>query len=362
MATSFITDILTDGSSLSAYNVTIYASKEVCGNLMEIHLGQDSTNINLQKRDVHGIESLWPRVSRQFAGFDLVFTIFGPLYSGYEIKCSIVGFAQAWIVYPENEVYFRKSFFRRCIDRLRFELQWLFFCKSDVLVVETESLKKDLSLYRKFDSSHIKVVPNCVAQVFTDNLENSSDIQFFERSPGVVYLGLVSRDYIHKNLDFLLDVLRCLNRIGRLEYKFVVTFTEREWMNKSPEFRLAIINTGVIAYEKLPDFYRQLDGVVFPSLLESFSVTPLEALASRKPLFSSQRAFVSDICGAHAYYFDPLDPDSAAEVIIQWFEHTSEPAREAFISAAHDHYMKLPTSSDRTQSYINLILETLGDT
>ncbi|MAY56258.1 MAG: glycosyl transferase family 1 [Gammaproteobacteria bacterium] len=358
VATSFINDLLGDRSRLADCIVSVYASDTVYENIDFQRINCDSL-FTLKRFNVRGIESLKFGVSSEFQGFDLIFTIFGPFYTNQRVKHSIVGFAQAWIVYPNNEVYFRKSFLKRNFDRLKFRLQWSFFQKSDLLVVESEHLKERLSSYKGFSPSRVKVVPNCVAEIFRSEKKNRRDVEIFSRSPGVIYLGLISRDYIHKNLDFLMEVVIRLNQLGRLEYKIVVTLSDEEWSKKSPQFRSSLVNAGVVKYADLPNFYKQLDAVIFPSLLESFSVTPLEALATRKVLFASNREFVTDVCGGHAQYFDPLDTNSAAHAIIQWFEYTETSVRETVISAAYDHYMRLPTSSDRTQSYINLILEEL---
>ena len=65
-----------------------------------------------------------------------------------------------------------------------------------------------------------------------------------------------------------------------------------------------------------------MDAIIFPSLLECFSATPLEAMAMEKPFFASDREFIRDVCSDYALYFDPEDPISAANVINDYLENS----------------------------------------
>jgi glycosyltransferase involved in cell wall biosynthesis len=49
--------------------------------------------------------------------------------------------------------------------------------------------------------------------------------------------------------------------------------------------------------------------------METFSVTPLEAFAMRRPLFASNRGFVRDSCADAPIYFDPRSPSDIADAL-----------------------------------------------
>ena len=53
-----------------------------------------------------------------------------------------------------------------------------------------------------------------------------------------------------------------------------------------------------------------------PTLIETYGLPYLEAQYLRKPMFTSKRDFSEDVCGHSAFYFDPLNPDDIAKVII----------------------------------------------
>lgn len=59
--------------------------------------------------------------------------------------------------------------------------------------------------------------------------------------------------------------------------------------------------------ELLPDVYRQATAYVYPSLFDSFGLTPMEAMSCGTPCAVSQTSALPETCGDAAEYFDPLD-------------------------------------------------------
>lgn len=79
--------------------------------------------------DVRGLD-FWSRAARRYMDeFDAVFTLFGPLYRWSPPFRSIVGFAQPWIIYPDNECYDRLPFSQRLRVRLKYCIQSIFLEK-----------------------------------------------------------------------------------------------------------------------------------------------------------------------------------------------------------------------------------------
>ena len=358
VATSFILELSKLSVCASEVDWSFYVSSAVDRNLKASGLCLDRFR-NYQVVDVHGLGALNRKTSALFDGFDLVFTVFGPLYVRARLKSHLVGFAQPWIVYPQNEVFERLSFKQRLLFRVKFALQWLFFMRGDRLIVELGHVKERLESVKGFDPGRIDVVANCVSAVYFDDSKWSSVPGLEDVDPDVVRLGFVTRDYPHKNLDFLPDVGRELARISGRKYRFYVTLNEQEWASRSPHFKDFVRNVGPLTVAQCPTFYRAMDGVIFPSLLECFSATPLEALAMRRPLFASDRGFVRDVCAANAIYFDPLDAAAAAELIIDWFERRSKDEQAAHVERGHRHLLSLPGSRERAQAYLEIIQKQL---
>ena len=117
-------------------------------------------------------------------------------------------------------------------------------------------------------------------------------------------------------------------------------------------------NVGPLRVGQLPALYRAADATIFPSLLESQSVTPLEALATSCPLAASDRPFVRSVVGEAAWYVDPHDPVSAAGAVQGLL--TDRPERERRRRLGLDLMASWPTATDRAAAYLDLVSEELA--
>jgi glycosyltransferase involved in cell wall biosynthesis len=73
--------------------------------------------------------------------------------------------------------------------------------------------------------------------------------------------------------------------------------------------------TGFLSKEDLADLYRQAELLVFPSLVETFGLPLIEAMASGLPVVTSNAAAMPEICRDAAGYFDPLDVASITQAM-----------------------------------------------
>ena len=81
-----------------------------------------------------------------------------------------------------------------------------------------------------------------------------------------------------------------------------------------------IQNIGPIPNQRLPEVYRSANALIFPTLLESYSRTYLEAMHFGLPILTSDRDFARHLCQDAALYFDPLDADSLAKAMARLME------------------------------------------
>ena len=300
--------------------------------------------------NIFGIKN-YKKNSGVFDGYDLVFTVFGPCY--YPVKgIDIVGFAQSWILYPSNECYSMLLGLEKLKYKLKFHLQKIFFKKSDVCVVELEHAKQRLVELNIFKSEHIHVVYNTVSNVYFSP-ENWEKVKI--EPSNKIKIGLISRDYFHKNTNILPKIKCILKKKYNKDVDFYVTFNELEWQSKSLDFHTNIINVGPLKINECPSFYEGMDAIIFPSLLECFSATPLEAMIMKKPLFASDRGFIKDVCLDFAYYFEPTDPESAAVVIHNFIENQCNEELEAKLLAAKKHAENFSNARQRAVKYVDII-------
>ena len=307
--------------------------------------------------DYVGIKALWSGLAKELSDYDLVFTVFGPAYTMRKPAKHIVGFAQPSIIYPDSRAFLKIPVHLRKVQRLKFKMQELFFAKADALVVELEHVKLGLQKIPAFRDKKIYVVNSAVDSVFSEP-DRWRAIDKPMVSEGRIKLGLISRNYAHKNLDLLPYIKRSLKHNHGIEADIFVTFVPEEWEACSEFFKENINNVGPLTLAQCPTFYDSLDGVIFPSLLECFSAVPIESMLIGKPLFASDLPFIRDCCKTYANYFKPEDAESAAAVIADYYGRPLT-EQESFVSDAQHFVSSYPSAEDRAESYLTLIRREL---
>lgn len=353
VAASFIYELSLLGD-LDLSFLDVLVSQEVANALENLNTNVDVFS-GYSINDSKGVKAFFSGLNNIIGGYDLIFTIFGPNYLRVKAKKEIVGFAQSWILNFNNPIANKMSLLDRNILRLKFFIQWLFFLRADNLVVELEHVKDSLVKYKGIDAGKVSVVYNTVSSLYF-NQEKWRDV-LVHKKKGHISLGIVTRDYPHKNLSVLPSVAKCLKDKYSLDVHFYVTLNDREWAGRDSDFKQYVSTVGALAPDQCPSFYRQIDGVVFPSLLECFSATPLEAMVMEKPLFASDRGFVRDVCGEFAIYFDPLDPNDIARKIANYF--TLKEDRSEMLKKAREHATNFSSAKGRAEKYLKIIQDTL---
>lgn len=310
-----------------------------------------NSNLKITIFDSIGIRGLFSKFSFSQAQYHVSFTLFGPKYTLTRSKNEIVGFAQPWISTPINPLYKQMGVIDRFVTDLKFFIQSLFFSRADRLVVELDHVKKGLAKNCLLGQIPVTVVKNALSSLYYDK-ETWCEIEDIKEYKGLK-LGLIARDYNHKNIGVLGDVAKLLNNKYGIDVRFYFTLNSDEWKHHKVRFGEYGISVGSLSVYQCPRFYELMDGIVFPSLLECFSATPLEALFMGKPLFASDRGFVRDVCGDYAFYFDPIDPHSIAAVIASFFLGPSRDLKLA--EDATKHVQHFSTAPQRALDYISII-------
>lgn len=335
-------------------NLTVWASSEVDANLKS--LGCDLSSLPAYEVvNTYGIKAIFSSAIAKTKSFDRVFTIFGPLYSLFNKNFNIVGFAQPWIIYPNNEISKELSFWKRMMIQLKFSMQTFFFCRSDHFIVELEHVATGLQRKVTTKANDISIIYNCINAIYF-NEDKWRDIPLIDNG-NKIKLGFVGRNYKHKNTQLFPAIAHYLLNEYNLEAEFYVTFNEDEWLACSNEFKKYVKNIGVLSIAQCPSFYKSMDAVVFPSLLECFSATPLEAMVMKTPLFASDRPFNRDICKNYAIYFDPLNAQDAAKKIADYFlVNRNSPESNHILDMARQHALSFPDAKERAKKYLQCLI------
>ena len=349
VASSFIHELAEDEAW--APRSLVQVSSEVFQNLRALGT-RTSEFLDFECHDVVGIRGLVSRSRLERKKYDLVFTIFGPDYKFRGRVSTVTGLAQPWIVYPKNDAFMALSPLRKLLSRFKYAMQIAFFRRSSALVVESAQIAEIVARRVKIEEHKIFVVNNAVDSVFRSS--QRWEVLEMPAKRSTFRFGYPARNYPHKNIQILPEVRTLLRDKYGIDIEIIVTLSDGEWQRLNSDSQRELVNVGPLSLSQLPSFYSQVDGVIFPSLLECFSAVPIEALACGKPLFASNRPFVRCEVGDYAYYFDPVDANDIAEIIARalsgtsWREHTRLRSGAEFIWSMYG-------SSKRTAGYLSVL-------
>lgn len=354
VALSFLYEICSVKSDELCF-LNVFVSKELADGLSR--LGADTDVFGRYEIfDTYGLKAFFSTLNNEIKRSDLVFTILGPNYLRFKSRKEVVGFAQLWMLDFDNPISRNMPFVQRNILRAKFYIQWLFFKRADHYVVELEHVKRKLISCKGVSANKISVVYNTVSSLYLDKKKWRPF--FFKKNSEDLSLGIVARDYPHKNIQIFPAVADVLSVKYGIKVHFYVTLNNVEWARKSDYFKKFVSTVGALEPDQCPSFYEKLDGVVFPSLLECFSATPLEAMVMSKPLFASNRDFVRDVCGDCAIYFDPLDANDIAFAVASYFSGRQD--RFEYLKKARRHALEFSTAKGRAEHYLKIIKQHLN--
>jgi glycosyltransferase involved in cell wall biosynthesis len=333
--------------SNSHYAFTVFCSNKVYQNLLEV-APEVGSRIRIHVADCGPFPS--PSLLRDMRTFipDFTYVIFGPVFLPLLPGYSVCGFAQPVLLYPEVARSFVPKYLRPWLT-LKYGLMKWVFRRFRCLIVEHQYLTELVARRLDFDGQTF-VIPNRINEVFL----NAASFQEQITRGQTLSLGYIARDYPHKNTQFLLPLRKILMESYGLKVDIYVTLTENEWNAKSQDFRQEIINVGELSIQQCPAFYQKMDAMIFPSLLECFSAAPIEALFMKKPLFASNRPFITGLLEDRAIVFDPFDPESAADRIAEFFK-----GKMAIdLQANHDFVTRVYCEGPSRAELLNRLIET----
>lgn len=165
------------------------------------------------------------------------------------------------------------------------------------------------------------IMPNAVSEFSVQG--GTHEPAILETLRGKFVLFCLTRYYAHKNLEVLVDLFR-RHRDRLQDVAIILTIQEDQHPGArgilealaEPELAGRIINIGPVDQRELAAYFTHCDGLILPTLLESFSGTYLEAMQFKCPILTSDLDFAHDVCGPAARYFDPFDTGSICDAIL----------------------------------------------
>lgn len=304
-------------------------------------------------------------IERDF-GPDVVYTMAGPSYLKF-CNMHVLGISDAYTTHAKVADFFYgrsiigglkhlfKSFLKGILART----------EGDFFIFQTETARAGFCGRYHVKNYTTRVVSNSLGKSFLNSYPDRPQLPDYEVDD--IRLLCPAADYPHKDL-FIIKRIAALVAASseRFEFRrlvFYVTVDSASGFAKEiPAInrltnRVFVVNKGPFSYTQALDVYNDSDIVFMPSVLETFSTSYLEALASGKILLTADKPFSREICSEAAYYFTPKDELSALEAIQRIFLHKPCPdslrAREVLVKYG-DYYRRYSSLMKAISSFQKL--------
>jgi glycosyltransferase involved in cell wall biosynthesis len=191
--------------------------------------------------------------------------------------------------------------------------------RAERILTVSQASKLDILHYLRVPSSKVEVIYNALDERLATPPTEADIARVRQRyqleAPFILYTGNIKP---HKNLDRLIEAYALLRRQGVVHAKLLIIGDE---VSKYPNLRRLVHRHqlhpyvrffGFVPDEMLAILYRLATVFVFPSLYEGFGLPPLEAMAARTPVITSNVSSLPEVVGDAAVLIDPLDAGSIA--------------------------------------------------
>jgi len=226
-------------------------------------------------------------------------------------------------------------------------------------VIALNEFSKKLALKAGFVESIIEKIPNGVDIDYFNKVNKIS----LDGDPSLVYAGRLTKV---KGVDILLEAFHLFLKTHPKAHLYVIgNGKERAYLAKLVE-RLNLSEnvtfTGFIpSIRKVHEFIKSADIFVLPSYMENFSISLLEAMASKTPIIASDaEGNLEVLVGKTALFFRRGDSRDLAEkirVLAEDEEYRSKLAEEAYNLAIKEYSWDVVTNR-YLQVFQNLVGES----
>lgn len=291
-------------------------------------------------------------------GFDAVFTLFGPAYVKFPIP-HLCGIADGWVTHSNKTAYQLLNTFREKIQTFllcNYKLWW--YRKADKWCVEAQVAKDGFLAKTNVAADSVVVIANAVNPM----IQHYAPIKIKRNLADSINIFCLGADYWHKNYQIVPDILSHLKQKTNKKINFIFTLPEDssvylKLIDKAKKMQVDqyILNLGPLALHEVVNAYQKYDILFFPSVLETFSITPLEALYMNMPMIISNIPANKQVIGEHAHYVDPLDSAGIAEKFINVIDNYNQEVNKLHELKAQSYFDNLFTATKRFNTYKSIL-------
>ncbi|MDN3715951.1 glycosyltransferase [Vibrio breoganii] len=246
---------------------------------------------------------------------DIVYTNAGPAYVDFDCY-HIMGCSNPYLLAPSKyALQLDNNLLERFKRALHSYYQAHYIKYADAYIFQT--LNSKIAFEKKNTCIDSFIVSNAISESF---LSATFETQVNE---GTIKLLVPSAYYKHKNLALTVHALNLLEINETVKYSLSFTLKKEDFeahIQPLVEFyglHDVVKNVGPYNHENASELYASHDIFIQPSVLEVFSTTYLEAIATGKPLVASNLPFATEICEDYACYFEPDSAASLANAVLE---------------------------------------------
>jgi glycosyltransferase involved in cell wall biosynthesis len=254
----------------------------------------------------------------------LVYTMAGPAYINFPIY-HVQGLSNGYLTHAGWSAFRLKGTLFHTFRYLAYVgYQFVFSRRANFFVFQTEEARKNYCKRTFLRRIKTAVVSNAIDEELFAQLSEKSFKKTSKKKEVIIFCP--GAPYAHKAFQFLPDIAYKLKEFCSLPYKFVVTLPEglllQQLWGRATELGVErnFRNIGSYGYNDVVPLFEEADIVFVPSLLETFSASYLEAMASKKILVAADKRFARDVCGEAACYVNPLKPEASAQILARAIE------------------------------------------
>lgn len=241
---------------------------------------------------------------------DLIFN-FGDVIIPSKIR-QVYFFDWANAVYPDKYIWQRMSASEFIVSKMKVFLIRKYINRVKLTIAQTQNMANRLKSF--YGLTEVVVIPTPVGIGFSQtNIYHDFNLPLGKKK----FLFPASFSS-HKNFEIIIPVGELIKKFD-LPYIIVITIegnVAKSFLKEINNKKLdCIINVGKVAGVNMPALYQQCDVLFLPTLLESFGLPYVEAMACRMPIITSDLDFAHDVCGDLAGYFNPFDANSILSVM-----------------------------------------------
>lgn len=208
-------------------------------------------------------------------------------------------------------------------------LIWKGLKRANYVVCDSETTKSDLFRLCNVPEAKTSVIPISLLHKFHPMLETERRVILYALgiAPEEEFVLHVGGNQFYKNRLGLLHIYNTLKH-GEFGFPMRLVLAGKPL---SEAMRRYIVEQGLEASvleltdlenEQIRALYSRAKALIFPSLYEGFGLPIIEAQACGCPVFTSNRAPMTEVGGNAAVYFDPTQPEAAAQIIAAHLEAT----------------------------------------